>query len=1003
MNFLFATNSPPPQPSTALACNTAFSHNHNNNNNAATTGGSPSAVSPTTPGTLQDIELLIDIEASFHGVLLGLPEESAGAVLNATAILHVRKKPIRASKLTATFDGRIKVQCSDGATFGPEQYRERVLAHKDWVLWEAGSSAAAQAGSGSKNHIPVGTHYYPLSIQLDGALPPTFSGKHGSIRYILSSTLLRPLFYSDINTVQDIEIKRCLVSEAAQNNTNAGLSTQYQDPLDLGSLLVNQLSRAGISGALGDQLDDAHAADMPMGPTTITHHNTHKELLRYTATSPPIAHLEGGLIHIDLTLEPLPPGSYIYSIAYGLKEVIHYRSSATGNLADNKAEILYPIGQQTVIIPRDQERERSMSSAGAGASTRQLLELRPCPLLTNVDTITPLIEIHHRITCNVAIVLPDPVRRRNTISGNRSLNGFGGRGDHTNDHNGGSPSGGGILRRLNLAPQPLTPSLNLVDSTGTEVINNVVLLGEPTHSIIEPAPMPASVELNDAPPPPPASQIESTLLEFPIILTSRYPTVRTHVVQQQPDTLIEEQIAQDAGYGGETDYAYQALGTSSYSSSQFMASARSRSMLTGPTDNHNVATPVQQFVHNQVIAPSIIPTTGTTIQPMANECLAVPSGMSTSPSSSVSSRSSTDISGADQGQSSSSSRGSPEVSSHNISPTSSGFTSSSSDGSPLNNVSIGVSTASVLSAPRGPARSGISDGLRAAAAAAATPQPETESATTSPFSSLSRPPSYGRPTAAQPVLSTPSPSQDELPKYEDVMEYGGNNSIGISRTESGLGITIPRSSPMPMPMHAPCRGSHSTSPQVTFSPQSIGMSHSPLQQQIHRNSGGRILASPPTSSPISPATEGALSVGRDGQRSSPQAIRGHGHARTGSSTSMLHSTSLARSQQSSSGFLSMTPTTIVTTTTTTQPQYSFPTQSPIQRQSSIGQQQRHQRQRSVGAATIMGSLGRNGGYLSQQPAPLTMSSFDCVSAAAVSSSILVSSAGRATSPPAYVE
>jgi hypothetical protein len=381
---------------------------------------------------------------------------------------------------------------------------------------------------------------------------------------------------------------------------------------------------------------------------------------------------------------------------------------------------------------------------------------------------------------------------------------------------------------------------------------------------------------------------------------------------------------------------------------------------------------------------------------MANGSLAVPSAMSTSPSSSfTSSRSSTDISGVDQGQSSSSSRGSPEVSSHGSSPTPSGFTSSSSDG-PSMNVDIGVS-AGVLSAPRGPARSGISDGLRAAAAAAATPQAETESVT-NPFSSLSRPPSYGRSSAAQPTLSTvPPPPQDELPKYEDVMDYGGNNNIGSSRTESGLGITIPRSSPMPMPMRVPCRGSHSTSPQATFSPQSIGMSHSPLQQQIHRNSSGRFLASPPSSSPISPPTEGALSVGRDGQRSSPQAIRGH--ARTGSTTSMLHSTSLARSQQSSSGFLSMTPTTAASATT--QLQYSFPTQSPIQRQASIGQQQRHQRQRSIGAATIMGSLGRNGGYLSQQPAPLTMSSFDCMSAA--SSSILVSNAGRATSPPAYVE
>lgn len=63
-----------------------------------------------------------------------MPEESAGAVLNATAILHVRKKPIRASKLTATFDGRIKVQCSDGATFGPERKLRGSRFHEEGRL-----------------------------------------------------------------------------------------------------------------------------------------------------------------------------------------------------------------------------------------------------------------------------------------------------------------------------------------------------------------------------------------------------------------------------------------------------------------------------------------------------------------------------------------------------------------------------------------------------------------------------------------------------------------------------------------------------------------------------------------------------------------------------------------------------------------------------------------------------------------------------------------------------
>ncbi|KAF9946862.1 hypothetical protein BGZ70_002994, partial [Mortierella alpina] len=383
--------------------------------------------------------------------------------------------------------------------------------------------------------------------------------------------------------------------------------------LDLGSLLVNQLSRAGISGALNSRSEamEAMAADVPLGPTTITHHNTHKELLRYTATSPPIAHLEGGLIQVDLALEPLPPGSYVYSIAYGLKELIHYRSSATGNLADNKSEILYPIGQQTVIIPRDLERERSMSSAGAGASTRQLLELRPCPLLTNVDILTPLIEIHHRITCNVAIVLAD-----NTLNG-----------DHQSDQTAGSSTAGGsILRRLNLAPQPLVPSLNLIDSSGAEAVNNAVLLGEPTLSIIEPALMPATVELNDAPPPPPSSQIESTLLEFPIILTSRYPSsTRGPSVAAHP-AMVPEHQDQVQEAGNETDFTYHAINTHNHPSPTHATLA----------DQHSAAPVLQQFVHNQEIAPTVIPTTGTAIQPTSGSAIASMLSRSISNSSSSS-------------------------------------------------------------------------------------------------------------------------------------------------------------------------------------------------------------------------------------------------------------------------------------------------------------------------------------------------------------------------------
>ncbi|KAG0056133.1 hypothetical protein BGZ83_006228 [Gryganskiella cystojenkinii] len=890
MNFLFATNSSASTPTTnALSCNTSLG--------PSSAQTSPGAVSPTPPSatSLQDLELVIEIESSFHGVLLGMPEESAGAVLNATAILHVRKKPIRAAKLTATFDGRIKVQCSDGATFGPEQYRERVLAHKDWVLWEAGNNAHNTAGSGSKNHIPVGTHYYPLSIQLDGALPPTFSGKHGSIRYILSSTLLRPLFYSDINSIQEIELKRCLVDNV---NRNDGASAFQPSQQDLGSLLLNQLSITNLSDNFNyNSLQARPLGDIPTGPTTITHHNTHKELLRYTSSSPPVAHLEGGVVLVDLALEPLPPGSYIYSIAYGLKEIIHYRSSASGNAADNKSEILYPIGQQTVIIPRDSEREKTMSSAGAGASTRQLLELRPCPLLMNGDIVTPLVEVQHRITCNVAIVLPDSIRRRNTLSGSRNQPGYGGRSE-THDTSDNSSGGGGILRRLNLTPQPLAPSLNLVDSTGSDVTNNAVLLGEPTLSIIEPALMPATVELNDAPPPPPLTHIESTLLEFPIIMTSRYPSV----TRDTPTPQFEQPAEQEAsayGTGDNDEYVYQALSTNSPSSSQLATSLHVRSanlMATAPPLN------LQQFVHNQEIEPSLILTTGTTVHPHVGFAVSAQPG---SGDSSPSSRGSLEQ---EQGQDSSSvsSQGSP----------SSQF--NSRQFSSLSAIEAGIPL-------RGAGQSGISAGLRAAAQ----------------FGQLPRPPSYGR---QAPSPNPESHPREDLPKYEDLMDR-------LDSPEAGLGITIPHSTPMPMPVP---RRSDLPSSHYSFSPQFSGSSQSPVMYQPAGSvPRARVFGSPTSSSPVTTTVEFPPTIGRDGRQSSPQMSRGH--TRTGSSTSMLMSTSLARSStQSMSSPWAMTPV------------HSSSSQQQQQEQRQL------RRQRSVGAATIMGSLGRNGGYLSQQPAPLSM-------------------------------
>ncbi|KAF8960844.1 hypothetical protein BGZ46_001498 [Entomortierella lignicola] len=926
MNFLFASNSNANANANANAkgapsCNTAL----------ATTCPDPSISS-----TLQDFELLIEIESSFNGVLLGLPEESPGAVLNATAILHVRKKPIRASKLTATFDGRITVQCSDGATFGPEQYRERVLAHKDWVLWEAGSSNPHNTGSNSKNHIPIGTHYYPLSIQLDGALPPSFSGKHGSIRYILSSTLLRPIFFNDIHAINEIEIKRCLVAE---NSTISGPNTHSADhpaQSDLGALLIDQLSRAGISSILNDgdggsnimEIDDS---EFPQGPTTITHHNTHKELLRYTAHSPPIAYLEGGLLQVDLTLEPLPPGSYIYSIAYGIKELIYYRSSATGNFAGNKSEILYPIGQQTVVIPRDQERERSMSSAGAGASTRQLLVLRPCPLLTNVDIMTPLIEIQHRITCNVVVVRSDSVCQRNSISGEQ-VNGT---------SNGG---GGGILRRFTTSQSQPTPNLTLVDSLGIAVNNNAIFLGEPTRSIMEPVVTPVTLELNDLPPPPSTAQLESTILEFPIILTSRYPSNTT------TQDLSSNPISYSGGRpAGEELIESQPLSASNQSSFPSIAT-------TLQTENRPE---VQRFVHNQEIPSTIIPTTGTAILEGSNVLSEPPGSLSSSVSSHMSSdqqASSSSLSSSLQSSPSIEAGDRDSFAVEQLLPSDSGRHSISN----VNPHHSGVRM-----------ESGISAGLRAAAAASgsgSTPE--------------SRPPSYGRHNP--PVHGS---NQEGLPKYEDIVDES-------RRSEPQLGTTIPHSTPMPVPVRSSYHRNHHSTNAHSMSPQPSSFldSSSPLlHQSLNSFSDSRAFSSSPvsppsregrsfSSSPISPFRD----HGRYLQSSSsppppllPVAIPrggGGGHTRTRSTTSMLLATSLARSQGQA-----------IPMTSSTQPNDSNYNSGNT----------RHQRQRSLGTSVILGSLGRNGGYLSQQPSSLVVST--CTGSSAMPTF------GSYASPPAYAD
>ncbi|KAG0296875.1 hypothetical protein BGZ98_000782 [Dissophora globulifera] len=905
---------------------------------AAHTPAFTNTLAVTAHSTPPDIEVTIDIESSFHGVLLGLPDESPGAVLNATAILHVRKKSIRASKLTATFDGRIKVQCSDGATFGSEQYRERVLAHKDWVLWEAGTHAGNSSGTGSKNHIPVGVHYYPLSIRLDGALPPTFRGKHGSIRYVLSSTLLRPIFYSDITAIEEIEIKRSLVSESM---VAGGQHTLRGTPLGLGSLLAQQPSKIDMTSALNSpgKTQRTHAPEPSFGLTTIMHHSTHKELLRYTASSPPIAHVEGGLIHVDLALEPLPPGSYIYSIAYGLKEIIHYRSSATGSLSDNKSQILYPIGQQTVIIPRDQDRERSMSSAGAGSSTRQLLELRPCPELTNADIITPLIEIQHRIVCNVVIVLPDLTRSRSLSSGSKPLNDLGRGGDNNNqiDHAGAavSSSGGGILKRLNLTPHSLSPSLNLVDSTGSEVANNAILLGERTHSIIEPALIPASIEINDAPPLPPSSRLESTLLEFPIILTSRYPPLQQvqHRTAAAGPVLVETSHGADkrgiVGVQDSGDFACRAIATgSSCSSSRFGTSMLSQ--------------PPQQFIHNQEISSDIIPTTGTTI---IHDDVVLPS---TTVAAATSAAASASL---------------PSSLPHR-------------DGLTLATAEVSSYPSSVVDAQSGTrlsiSQNEVSSGLQTAAAAidaSASTRSNGLSSVTVATHDESRHSSYGHsvpPSSIHPqspslpsLLPTlalagagPEVLHDEPPKYEDVIDRSDEWSDGAP--ETGMLGTVP------MPTQAPPRweGSQSISLSLIDTQQSCGVSHSQATyQSIEENRDSQMLASTAPLASIrgmSPSNEYNNSGGRSFRIASPrdsprspnaQAGRSSGHVRMGSATSVLMSTTLAGSRAQGQG------------------------------------QRTNQRQLSSGAVTIIGSLVRNGGYLSRGPmrmattesfAPLTM-------------------------------
>lgn len=299
-----------------------------------------------------DFSLSIHVDESFDGILRGCAhDETEGCVLSGELILTVRR-PTKIKGLQTKFVGEIGVNFKTTNSLGvptADGIESRLLCRK--VQTHVGD--ATNFDSARTTSFDIGTYKFPFEFYVPGALPHSFQGKHGYIKYELNAFAMRPKMNSDIHTSYPIILRRCLMNS--------------MDPIAPASQFV-----------VGKMCSD---------------------ILSYSATAPSMVYCEGGLLTMDLNIQLRNPEQYsVTMVTCGLQERTHYRTTGLRSLTNQRKqhiEKLYPLGCST-FYPSDHKKYNPTDLHNYNAI------FRLCPRV-KTDTRSPLINVKHNLIIKINI------------------------------------------------------------------------------------------------------------------------------------------------------------------------------------------------------------------------------------------------------------------------------------------------------------------------------------------------------------------------------------------------------------------------------------------------------------------------------------------------------------------------------------------------------------------------------------------------------------------------
>ncbi|KAI7869994.1 hypothetical protein BDF14DRAFT_1778209 [Spinellus fusiger] len=296
------------------------------------------------PHTKEDATLTLHIDPSFTGIITGFAnDESEGCTLKGICVADVHR-PVKVRRLLVWLEGRCKVNLKSTSygVPGPETSERRTLFTKD---------ARFVGDDGQILTLQPGKYTYPFSFELPAVLPCSFRGKRGYIRYRLQASMHRTLFANDIHVAQQVELRRCLMS-------------------DITSLITN---------------------------TETTNGTMYPNKLKYSATAPTMVYREGGLIRLNVAMAVVCPETQsVHSVTCALRERVEYRTTDQhSNTIIYKTDDIYPLGHSTFYPSQ-------ATDYNAAEQHNYNAVFRVCTRV-NADTNCRLIKVTHALIVNITV------------------------------------------------------------------------------------------------------------------------------------------------------------------------------------------------------------------------------------------------------------------------------------------------------------------------------------------------------------------------------------------------------------------------------------------------------------------------------------------------------------------------------------------------------------------------------------------------------------------------